>query len=115
MTKLHVLPGGRAPRPTVTILVSDLENLHAELLVSRKERVTYAVLVRQGSRAVQRAIAAGRLSLAATWADQLERASVREQDRAFAADTAPCPCGCQGSGHGPADSDAVAVPEETAA
>lgn len=112
---LTVIPGGRNRPEMILVARSAVEEMHAELLVSRKERVTYAVLVRQASRAVQRAIAAGRLSLAATWADQLERASVREQDRAFAADTGPCPCGCQGSGHGPATDDALDVPLERVA
>lgn len=114
MTRLRIIEGGRGAC-FVRIRLDALEELHAELTVTRKERVSYASQVRQGSRAVQRAIAAGRLGLAATWADQLERASLREQERAFAMDSRECPCGCEGSGHGPATDDALDVPVERVA
>lgn len=89
---LVVLEGGK--RPTVTIPTADHEGLHIELTVSRAERVAFTAQVLGASHAIQRAVAAGRYSLAATWCDQFERAALRERDRAFAVDRGPCPCGC---------------------
>ncbi len=109
MTRLQVIHGGRAPRPSITVPVSDLEGMHLEVIAARAERTVYAARMHELIRRVARHVSTAHYAAAGTALLEMDRLTAQEAMRAQAMDAVSCPCGCEGSGHGPADSDAVAA------
>lgn len=112
---LRVIAGGRSVRPTVTIAVSALDELHIDHVTARAERLSFATSVREALRQSGRHLARERYAALGMVLLELLRLTEQEDQRARAMASAPCPCGSSGLNHGDADSDALAVPVERVA
>ena len=107
---LAVLEGGARTPATTTVLISDLENTHLELVAARAERTVYSARVHDLIRQVARHIATAHYAAAGTSLMEMDRLTAQEQGRARAMEAAACPCGNDGAGHGPADDAVLAIP-----
>lgn len=95
-------------RPTLTVLASDHEQLHLEVVAARAERLTHATEARNQLRAAARHLSNGRLAACATSMLEAVRVMEAEAERATHMES-PCPCGLTGLNHGPADDEALAA------